>query len=283
MAPLNPTTDISSFINSIFEDALFVARENMFIDQVVTVYNDRMGNATRQNSAYGSATIVSVGETDDLQSQAFTPSSLATVTPAEAGAQFFLTDLRIESDPFQVRADAATELGAAIATKIQQDILTSFTSLTGGTVGSAGSTITWGHFLAARAQLKNKKAPEPYVAVLHEYHWFRLAKSAAVGATVTNSPRLQDEVAGRYYVGTVAGVDIYTTVDITPDGSDDATSAIFSRDAVMYDQRRAPRLEPERDASRRGWELNMTAVYGYGAWRPLHGIQLVFDAAAPSS
>jgi hypothetical protein len=280
---INTAGDISAFINTIFEDALLVARENMFIDTLVTTFNDRMGNATRQNSQYGSATISAIGETDDLASQAFAPSSLATITPAETGGQFALTDLRMESDPFQVRSDAALELGQSMAEKIQSDVLGNFSSLTGGTVGAAGTTITWGHFFAARAQLKNQKAPEPYVAVLHEYHWQELASAAAVSATVTNAPEFQDEVQRRYYVGTAAGVDIYTTVDISVDASDDAYSAMFSRSAIALDMRRMPRLEPERDASRRLWELNMTSVYGHGVWRPLFGIQLLFDATTPTS
>jgi len=47
--------------------------------------------------------------------------------------------------------------------------------------------------------------------------------------------------------------------------------------------RRALRLEDERDASRRGIELNMTAVYAYGVWRPAMGITGLFDASTPTS
>lgn len=283
MAALNPTTDISSYIQTIFEDAMFVARENMFFDRLITTFTDRTGNAARSSSIYGSATFATVGETDDLASQSFTPSTLATLTPAEVGAQFFLTDLRMESDPFQVRSDAAMELGAGIATKIQQDALLSLASLTGGTIGAAGTTITWGHFFAARAVLKNQKAPEPYVCVLHEYQWQDLAKAASVSATVAFSPSFQDDVMRRYYVGTAAGVDIFTTVDITPDGSDDASGGMFSRSAMALDMRRAPRLEADRDPSRRGIELNMTSVYAYGVWRPAFGVTMLFDATTPTS
>ena len=36
------------------------------------------------------------------------------------------------------------------------------------------------------------------------------------------------------------------------------------------------RLEPERDASRRGWELNLSTVYAHGVWRPTYGVQMIF-------
>ena len=283
-AGLNTAANISTYIQNIYEDAMFIARENAIMPQLVTTFGDTTDeNRLRKSSLYGSATIATLGETDDLASQTFTPSVLSTLTPAEVGAQFFLTDSRMSSDPFGMRNDAAMELGMALATKINTDLLGDLASLTGGTVGAAGTVITWGQFFAARALLKAQKAPEPYRCVLHEYQWFVLAKSVAPAATVTNAPQLQDEVARRYYVGTAAGADIYTTADITIDGSTDAKGGMFSAAALALDGRRAPRLEVERDASRRGVELNMTGVYAHGVWRPSFGVLMYFDAATPTS
>lgn len=283
MAQQNTYSDISSFVNTVFEDAMMVARDNNLMANLVTVFNDRSGLAVRKSSIYGTATMNSVGETDDLTSQAYTPSVLSTLTPAEVGAQFFLTDSRLESDPFSVRNDAALELGLAAANKIERDILGNFSSLTGGTVGAAGTAITWGHFFAAVSRLRGQNAPLPYACVMHPYQWHVLGKAIAPGATVTNSPAIQDAVTRNFYVGSVSGVDIYTSANITVDGSDDANGAMFSRAALALDVRRAPRLEPERDASRRGWELNLSSVYAHGVWRPAFGIRMLFDAATPSS
>jgi hypothetical protein len=281
---MNTAANISSYICAIYEDAMFVARENSFMPGIVTTFSDTSNELVdRKSSTYGTANLVTIGETDDLASQTFTPAVLSTLTPAEAGAQFFLTDKRLSADPFAVRNDAAMELGQAVATKINQDLIGDMTNFTGGTVGAAGTVISWGHFFAALSQLKAQKAPGPYAAVLHTYQWHVLAKAAAVASTVTNAPQFQDEVMRRWYVGTAAGVDIFTTSDITIDGSGDAIGGMFSRQALALDARRAPRLEPERDASRRGWELNETVVYAHGVWRPLFGIKMVFDAQTPTS
>lgn len=282
-AGLNTASNISTFIQVIYEDAMFIARENAMMPALVTTFTDTNDeNQTRKSSTYGSATMAALGETDDLSSQTFTPSVLSTLTPGEIGGQFFLTDSRLSSDPFGVRSDAALELGMAMATKINTDLLGDLASLTGGTMGTAGTAITWGHFFAAKALLKGQKAPEPYFCVLHEYQWYVLAKSIAPAATVTNAPELQNEVARRYYVGTAAGVDIYTSADITVDNSTDAKGGMFARPAIAFDGRRAPRLEPERDASRRGWELNQTGVYAHGVWRPAFGVTMYFDCATPT-
>lgn len=284
MAANNPSTDISTYIQTIYNDAWFIARDNSIMPRLVTTFTDQSGSRQRSSSRYGSATIATLGETDDLQSQAFTPSVLATLTPAETGAQFFLPDLRVESDPMAVRNDAAMELGMAQAKKINNDVLTDFTSLTAGTVGAAGTTITWGHFFAALSQLRNAKAPMPYRCVLHVYQWHQLAKAASIATTSqANAPMFQDDVTRQWFVGRVANVDVFVTADITIDSSDDANGAMFSPLALALDMRRAPRMEPERDASRRGWELNMTSVYAHGVWRPEWGVTMTFDAATPSS
>jgi hypothetical protein len=237
--------------------------------------------AVRKNSEYGTAVINSIGETDDLTSQAFTPSLLSTLTPAEVGAQYFMTDQRLESDIFAVRQDAANELGFAMAQKIEKDLLGNFSSLTGGTVGAAGSALTWSYFYAMLTKLRAQNAPAQYAFVWRPEQWHYMGKAVAPGATVTNSPAIQDSIVGRFYVGSVSGVDIYVSSNIATDGSDDAVAAMFNPMAIALDVRRAPRLEPERDASRRGWELNLSAVYAHGIWRPKFGVKGTFDAASP--
>lgn len=285
MAINNPSSDISGYIQTIFEDAMFIAREQAVMPSLVTQYNDTTDEKKpRQRSDWGSATIATLGETDDLQSQAFTPTADTTLTPAETGAQFFLPDTRVSADPFGVRNAAALELGMAMAQSVNTNLLSDIASLDGGTVGAAGTAITWGHFFAALSQLEvATKKMGPYVCVMHTYQWHVLAKSAAVAATVTNAPNFQDEVMRRWYIGTVGPVDIFTTTDLTIDGSGDAKGGMWQRSAIAFDGRRAPRLEPERDASRRGWELNMTSVYAHGVWKSEYGILMYFDAATPSS
>ena len=167
MAILNLEATISGYVNTIYQGALLVTRENNLMGALVTTFNDRQGLAVRDNSQYGGATVNTIGEDDDLVGQAFTPASIATLTPTEKGAQYVLTDSRIESDPFPVRADAAQDLGMAMATKIETDLLGDFSSLTGGTIGTANGVIQWGNFFAMLSQLKTRKAPAPYYFVCH--------------------------------------------------------------------------------------------------------------------
>ncbi|HOM83935.1 MAG TPA: hypothetical protein PLZ94_19340 [Armatimonadota bacterium] len=280
MAQINTYSDIQSFVNTIFEDALFVARDNNLMSALVLNFTGQ-GMAPRKVQQYNQGTAKAIGESDDLTSDAFTPTALSTLTPSEVGLQFFLTDQRLESDPFGARDDAARELGLAIADKIESDLLGDLASLTGGTVGTAGSAMSWSYFFAALSRLRAQKAPRPYYCVLHPYQWHDLATAVTPAGTATNAPEFQNAAMRDFYVQTVAGVQIYVTANVSIDTSDDAIGAMFSREALALDMRRAPRLEPERDASRRGWELNMTAVYAHGVWRPTWGIKIISDATAP--
>lgn len=279
---INTYSDISALVNDIYEDALVVARESTLAARLVTVFTDQTGLAPRKVTEYGTVSINQVGEDDDLASQSFNRSLLSTLTPAEYGAQIFETYSRIETDPESYRADSARELGAAMADKIDTDLLSNFSSLTGGTVGAAGTTLSWGHFFSAQTILRANKVPGPYFCVLHPYHWYDLASEVLPAGAQTNAPMLQDRVAQSFWVQNVGGVDIFFSANISVDGNDDAVSAMFSRAAIAYDERRPFLLEPERDASRRGWELNASSVYAHGTWRPTYGVQIIADASQPN-
>lgn len=281
MASLNPSSDITAFMGTIYDGALLVARDNTFMPSVVRGFNDRTGLAVRQNSQYGGATMNQIAETDDLIGQAFTPSSIATLTPVEFGAQYFLTDSRVESDPFSVATDAATDLGLAMATKVETSLMGHFNAFTGGTIGSSGSTCTWSYIMAMESVLKTKYAPYPYVLVLSPAQWFPLAKAASVASSSSTNAAasLLEAVNSMFFVKQFGGVSIFVSNNVETSGND-AYAGMFSRDALGFDLRRAPRLEYERDASRRGVEINMTSVFAHGTWRPTFGVCGIFDNQA---
>lgn len=279
----NTYANISSFVNTIWEDALLVARDSSLAPAIVTGFGDRQGMAVRTLSEYGTVTVNSVGESDDLVSQVFSPTAGSSLTPAEYGAQFLLTDQRLESDPFNLQRDAVLELGGGFAEAVDTNIFSKFTSLTGGTVGAAGSTMTWAYFNAAVARLRQRKVPmNGLVAVMHPYHWNDLAAAASTAASAdTNAPEwLRSELARNYFVSRHSGVSIFVSPYVGTN-STDAYFAVFHPMALALDVRRGFRIERERDASRRAWELNASQIYAYGVWRPTWGIQGIADATAP--
>ncbi len=285
MAQLNTFSDVSTLALAIQEDAIFIERDTNFMSQIVQVYTDGNGGNTRTNYQYNAGTAYTINETDDLTSSAFAPAALSTLTPGEVGLQFFLTDKRVESDlPENIRTDAASELGFAARDKIESDLLGLFTSFSGGTMGTAGSAITWGQVFAAATVVRtnSKSRAAPLYCVVHEYQWHALAKATSVaGITLAQIPTALVGPGGSWYVGTAAGITFYSTTNIAI-ASSSAYGGLFQRQAIAYDVRRPIRIEPQRDASRRGWELNMSSLYAYGTWMPKYGVALLGAATAPT-
>lgn len=285
---INAWSDISSISNSMLQDAIFVVRETNQLQNLVTVFSDMSGGNTRKNFQYNETTAATIGETTDLTSTSFAATANQTLTPAEIGLQFFVSDLRAESEsPDNIKTDGARELGLAAASKLEADLFGLFPSLTGGSVGNVGSAPTWGYIAAAIARARNasKNSNIPLACVMHGYHWSVLAASASIaGATVASAPGYQEQITRTGYVAEFMGVPIYQVYQ-TPTGTGSTawtSGAVFPKAALALDWRRPIRIEAQRDASMRGTEFNMSAVYAKGIWRPELGVYFNLLAVAPS-
>lgn len=280
---INTSGNIGSYVQTIFEAATLVARDRNFMTGLVETWFDERSTATRSRSEYGSVSYNTITDSDDLASQTFTPSVQESLTPALYGAQFLITDQRVRSDPFQVQREAARELGEGAGKQVNIHLCSKFSSFTGGTVGSAGGTVTAGNLFAAVAKLRQQNAPGPYFGVLQEGQWYHVGTVLIPGGGVsmTNAPELQNLVTNQYFAGYAMGVYWFTTNDITSGTA--AVGAVFSREALGYDERKAFGIEYQRDASKGGgaWELNATLEYAYGVWRPLFGVQVVATSVVP--
>ena len=283
MAVITGYTDISTLLPDIWEGAMLVARDNNIMSALIRNFDDASGMAPRKSTIYGTVTFRNLAETDDVVAQQYTRALKSTLTPGEVAASFFLSDQRIESDDQDIVADAARELGVGYAQKIETDIISQFGSVTGGTIGTNATAMTWGKILAAQSVLRAANAPMPYTVALHPYQWHNLGTALTVAATTQPTRSgLTDSLVNNFFVGNAYGIDFFVTSNV-PITSSAANGIMFSRDALALDVRRASRLERDRKVSRRGWELVMSAVYGFGTWRPEWGITLAGTCVAPSS
>lgn len=284
----NVWSDVSSIAQRVESDAIFTVRETNFIEPTILGFRDMSGMNLRRGYQYNSVTVNAISDADDLTSQAFTPSADQTLTPYEEGAQFFISDARAESElPENILNDAALELGLGAADKVMTTICAEFPNLTGGTIGTTGATITWGHVAAAIAQARNanKSNSKPLAGVFHAYQVALLAKTAAVSgaSNVAYSDSVQSEVfkQGIRPQFVFMGVPIYQVFQ-DANSSTDFVGGVYPREAIAIDWRRPIRIRPERDESRRGLELNMSYIYDVGVWRPTLGVQTIFHMTAPT-
>lgn len=277
--------DISAVVPQIYERALFVAREQNLMAQLVD-HKSAKGWMARVITERPKVTAESVPDGVDYQNpQTFGKNAIATLTPGEVIAQVVITDQALESDPDGARDDASVELGNAIAEKIDQDLASTFANFTrdkgpGNTTDAGLSSVA-----AAIAVLQTSHAPGRKYVVLHPYQWHTIW--LALGQPVANQAFLGDlanQALRDYFVaGPLIGATWFVSTHVPYDQAGTAaTGAVFVPKAIVLDTRRPPRLEAERNASLRGWELNMTAGYAYGIQKDQYGIAYTSRAAEPS-
>ena len=280
---ISKVSDLNSLFSDIFEDAVFIAREQNLMTNLVRNFSAR-GWMDRKLSDYPEIVAETVAEAEDFANPTtFDKTLRVTLTPAEIMSQVVLTDRRIETDPQDARRDASSELGNSIATKIDKDVLGLFTSITNG-IGTANNALSINIMAAGVSQLRNALAPNPIYIVLHPYQWHDIWDELGTpAATYAFSGDFANKALADFFVSDLFNVKWFISANISVDASDDAIGAMFNPEALGFDSRKAPLMEPERDASLRAWELNISAGYAVGVTRTAFARKITSDATAPTS
>lgn len=276
---------IKQYLPEVWENALFYARQNFVMPGLVTTFTNLRSMVARNVTEYEAGEVdEDLGELEDLTPQQLNRRLLSQLIPAEHGMQYLISDRRVEGDDESVLADASREIGYQMGLFAEEKLLGDIAGFTGGSVGTAGSPLTWQLLFDARTRLAGQRVPGPYNVVLHEYQWHDLATAANIAANgVNHSMVIRDTIQSQYYLGSVSNMNLYVSSAAPIDGSDDVVGGIFNRQALALDMRRGLRLEPERDASLRATEINATMIFAHGVWRPAYGVKIISDATAPGS
>ena len=276
MAATTSTTLDDLFAN-IIAQARFTAEEESLMMGLVTMYNigDEAGK-TIQVPKYPAITAADLTEGTDLTSSTVSTSSVS-ITVGEVGAQVVLTDLAAmgAGNPAE---ELGTVLGNSIATKMDVDLIALFDGFSTA-LGAAGQEITVADLFKAAATLRNNKAQGDIFAVVNPFQAYQLKANLTNTFANPNGGDAQNTAMVNAYVGTIAGIDIYESSNVTVDGSGDAKGAVFSREALAIAMKRDFQIEAQRDASLRAFELNATAIYGVGELDDTYGCEMLFDAS----
>jgi hypothetical protein len=275
MAATTTSTLDDLFVN-IIAQARFTAEEQSLMRNLVTMYNiDAQPGVTVQVPKYPAIAAGDLTEGTDMSSTTVSTSSVS-ITVGEVGAQVLLTDMAAmgAGNPAD---ELGTVLGNAIATKMDKDIIALFDGFS-TSLGATTTELTAAYLFQAAATLRANKAPGRLVGVFHPYQTYALKANLTNTFANPNGGDLQNEAMRNGYVGTIAGIDIFESANVTVDGSGDAKGAIFAPEAIAVAMKRDFEIEPQRDASNRAFELNATAVYGVGELDDDYGVEMYFDA-----
>lgn len=276
MAATTSTTLDDLFVN-IIAQARFTAEEQSLMMGLVTRYDiGADAGKTIQVPKYPAIAAADLTEGTDMSSTTVSTSSV-TVTVGEVGAQVVLTDVAAmgAGNPAE---ELGTVLGNSIATKMDQDLIALFDGFS-STLGAAAQEITVADLFKAAATLRAAKVTGPMYAVVHPFQAYQLKANLTNTFANPNGGDAQNTAMVNAYVGTIAGIDVFESANVTVDGNDDAKGAVFAPEALAIAMKRDFQIEPQRDASLRAFELNATAVYGVGELDDTFGVEMLFDSA----
>lgn len=276
MAATTSSTLDDLFVN-IIAQARFTAEEQSLMMGLVTQYNiGAQAGKTIQVPKYPAIAAADLTEGTAMTSTTVSTSSVS-VTVGEVGAQVLLTDLAAmgAGNPAE---ELGTVLGNAIATKIDTDLIALFDGFS-GSIGTAGAEITVADLFKAAATLRAAKATGTINAVVHPFQAYQLKANLTNTFANPNGGDLQNEAMRNGYVGTIAGINVYESANVSIDGNDDAKGAVFAPEALAIAMKRDFQIEPQRDAAARAFELNATAIYGVAELDDAFGVELLSDAA----
>ena len=282
MANESTTTTLNDLLPQIVAEAMFQANEKSIMRGLVKNFNMPLNSGKSiVVPTYPKITAAAVAEGTDLANTEVATGG-ATLTVSEVGVMTTVTDLALRTSASNVIADVGRLFGEAIATRMDKDLTALFGSFSVG-VGGATTTITVNKVFEAVAKLRQNGVPATDLAcVLHPMVAFDL--KAAIGTNAFAGGDLQTEALRSGYVGTLAGVPIFESSNMTdasdndPGTTGDYKGGLFHKDALGLAMMQDIQIEQQRDASLRATELVATAVYGKGEIFDSYGIEMEFDS-----
>jgi len=251
MANESTSSTLSELYTEIVAEAEFVIQEKSLMMNLVKNYTIAGGGKSVEVPIYSAIAAAAVAEATDLSNTAVDPSSV-TITASEVGVMTTLTDLARNSAPRNVVADIGRLFGEGIAKKMDQDLIALFdgfsTTLGDGTTAIAASSI-----FNAASTLRAAGLPiDECYAVLHPKIAYDLKANLTNTFANPNAGDLQNEAMRNGFVGTLAGIKVFETSNMSNTGTaGDYKGAVFHKDALALATMQGIKIETQRDASLR--------------------------------
>ena len=279
MANESTSSTLSELYTEIVAEAQFVASEQSIMRNLVRNYAISGGGKAVEVPVYSAVSAAAVSEATDLSNTAIDPSSV-TITAAEVGVMTTLTDLARNAAPRNVAADIGRLFGEAVAKKQDQDLIALFdgfsTAVGDGTTAINAAAI----FNAASTLRANALNLNECAVVLHPKIAYDLKANLTNTFANPNSGDLQNEAMRSGFVGSLAGLRVFETSNMSNTGTaGDYKGGAMHRDALALAEMQGLKIETQRDASLRADEIVATAVYGVGEIHDTYGVELHHDSS----
>jgi hypothetical protein len=278
---LTNTTTLNDLLPSIVAEALFVASEKSIMRGLVRNYTLAPGQGkTVTVPIYPKVTAAGLTEATAPSSTTISTDG-ATLTVSEVGLLATVSDLAMMASASNVVADIGRLMGEAIARKIDADLLSNIKNFGTNTVGGATTTATPALIFKAIALLRAQgyDTSNDCAIVLHPNVAYditsTLTSTFAAPASMVGNDALRNG-----FMGMLGGVPVYQSSlveNITSAG--DYACGVFHKDALGLAMMQDIKIETQRQAGIRGYDIVGSAIYGHGELYDNAGVYALFDSS----
>jgi N4-gp56 family major capsid protein len=269
---------------SIVAEALFVASEKSIMRGLVRNYSLGAGQGkTVTVPIYPKVTAAALTE---ATAPTFTAVSTdgAVLTVSEVGLTAQVSDLALMASSSNVVADIGRLFGEAVARKMDTDLMALFMALSTSTVGGVTTTATPALIFQAIAKLRSQgyDTSNDCAIVLHPNVAYDVA-SVLTSTFAAPASAIGNSALENGFMGMIGGVPVYQSslVPVETGGSaaGDYACAVFHKDAFGLAVMQDIRIESQREATKRGFDIVGSAIYGVGELYDAAGVRMIFDSS----
>jgi len=274
------TTTLNDLLPSIVAEALFVASEKSIMRGLVRNYTLAAGQGkTVTVPIYPKVSAAGLTEATAPSSTTISTDG-ATLTVSEVGLLATISDLAIMASSSNVISDIGRLMGEAIARKIDTDLFSNIKNFA-TTVGGASTAATPALIFQAIAKLRSQgyDTSSDCAIVLHPNIAYDVA-STLTSTFAAPASMIGNDALRNGFMGMLGGVPVYQSSlveSITSSG--DYACGVFHKDALGLAMMQDIKIETQRQAGVRGYDIVGSAIYGHGELYDLAGVYALFDSS----
>lgn len=278
---LNTSLD-SSLFAPLVTQAQYQAYESSVARQLVTVFDAPVHTGkVLQVPVWNRITAANITD-EGLATMGNTATTSATITLSEHVVYEQISDMLRDSAYSDVFAQIGDQSGRAIAESMDKQVFANFSSFTTDVGPGTGAELTAQHILAAAATLRAQRLTGPFYAVISPAAAYNIKKTLTAtlpysgAAGYVNPSDLGNDVLRGFYIGTLAGVEIYESA-LVPTSGTDSINAVFARTALGHAMRGSVDLNTLYLPAARATDMVIKSVAGATILNNTHGVKLTAD------
>ena len=283
--PSNTNTSLNSelFANLVTQ-AQYQAYETSVARQLVTVFDAPIHTGKNLQVPVWDRVVADLITDEAAGSAKQTNTNAATITLGEHVVYHQITDMIRDSAYSDVFSQIGDQSGRAIAESMDRQVFSQFASLDYyDDLGGSGHELVVADILKAAATLRQARLTGPFYAVVSPAAAYNLKKNLtnvlpyAGAGGIINPSDIGNSVLGGFYIGTLAGVEIYESALVTTSGTD-SINAVFAKTAFGHAMRGSIDMNTLYLPAARATDVVLKAVAGATTLNKLHGVRITADS-----